>query len=482
MSERDDCCAVDGATSVENLHLAILGGGSAAMSAALKASELGARVTMVNAGLPFGGTCVNVGCVPSKALIRAAEAHYRAVHHPFEGIRGESRLEDFGAVIRQKRALVKELRQGKYEDVFYDLPNAQLAEGRGRILAPNLLEVEGEKIEADRILIATGARPFIPPVPGLEEAGVLTNESAFELEELPGSLIVLGGRYIALEIAQMFSRFGSRVTLLQRSGRILPAETADLTDLLAGYLGEEGIEIVTGVQLQRAEREGEEIVVHAVVGGVERSFRASHVLAATGRVANTDGIGLEEVGVATNEKGFVRVDPSLRTTIPGIYAAGDVIGPPMYVYTGALEGALAAENALGGEQNSIDYGPLPWVIFTDPQVAGVGLDEEQAKSEGLEVETATLLLSHVPRALAARDTRGMIKLIRESGSDRLVGARILAHEGSELLMELSLAISRRVTVHELAKELHPYLTLSEGVKLAAISFDRDPGTLSCCAV
>lgn len=468
--------------SANGKTLVILGGGSAAFAAALKASDLGARAVIINDGLPMGGTCVNVGCVPSKTLIRAAEALHRAAHPPpFAGIATSGKLLDFKAVIQQKRELVNELRQAKYADVIGDNPNITFVKGRARLLDAKTVATDSLQLKADAILIATGARPSVPPIPGLDKVNYLTNETAFELETLPESLLVLGGRYIALECAQMLARFGSRVTVLQRSARILPDETPDLTDALTGFLRAEGMEIVTGVSPRRVTQDNEGVVVETEVHGQRRTFRATHLLVATGRAPNIENVGLETVGIKTNTHGAIAVDDTLQTSVPGIYAAGDVLGENMFVYAAAYEGALAAGNALNGEKRQRDYTALPWVIFTDPQVAGIGLDEKQAATQGIETDVATLPLSHVPRSLAARDTRGLIKLIRNRATDQLVGARILAPEGSELLMEIALAIKFNIKVRELTACFHPYLTLSEGIKLAALALDKDVSKLSCCA-
>jgi mercuric reductase len=478
----DDSCGESGSNPVSTLL--IIGGGSAAFAAATRAVELGAeRVTIVNDGLPIGGTCVNVGCVPSKTLIRAAESVHRSRSIPFCGIKGSAGVVDFKALMRQKQELVEELRQAKYLDVVKDLPQVRLVEGRARFTGPRAVEVNGESITAERVLIATGTRPFVPDVPGLKESGFLTSETAFELKALPESLIVLGGRYIALECAQMFARLGTKVTILQRSDRILPDEQSDLTDALAGYLRDEGIEVVTGVSIETVECDGGEVVLTARQRtGAFGTFRAHRLLAATGREPNTDGLGLERAGVALTASGAIRVDDALQTTAPGVYAAGDVIAGEQYVYVAAYEGALAAANAFAGEAKPRDYSALAWVIFTDPQVAGVGLDEAQARAAGYDAEAATLPLSHVPRCLAARDTRGFIKLIRDRSTDLLLGARILAPEGGELLMEVAVAMKYRIPVSELKAMFHPYLTLGEGIKLAAIAFGKDVNRLSCCAV
>jgi len=477
-----DSCGCEIAPPGKTDHLVIIGGGSAAFSAAIKGSELGARVTMINGGLPIGGTCVNVGCVPSKFMIRAAETLHKANKHGFDGIETNGRVADYKSVVAQQSQLVEKLRRAKYMDVVADLPGFRGVEGMARLVSPKVVEVNGEKIDADRILIATGASPKIPSIPGLAGSGYLTSETALGLEELPESIIVLGGRYIALEMAQILSRFGSRVTILQRSSRILPMEMEDLTEELTRYLTDEGIKIVTSVALKNISRKNGEIVVEAVVKGKGRTFTASELLATTGRKPNTEGMGLEEAGVELDENGFLKVDDNLQSNVRGIYGAGDVIGEPMFVYTAAYEGALAAENAIEGSNRQRDYIPLPWVIFTDPQVAGVGLDEKEAKEKGIDAEAATLPLSHVPRSLAACDMRGFIKLVRNRETDRLVGARVLAPEGAELLMEVSLAIKHGITVKEIISSFHPYLTLSEGIKLAAITFGKSVEKLSCCAV
>lgn len=487
-----DCCSTNRAENstapgtrspqADGKHLLIVGGGGAAFAAALKASGLGARATIINDGLPMGGTCVNVGCVPSKTLLRAGEALHRAQSPAaFAGIETTGKLTDFAAVMRQKRELVEALRQAKYADVIGDDPNIKFVRGRGRLIDARTVEVNGERLSGDAVLLCTGARPAVPDIPGLTDVPYLTNESAFELNELPESLLVLGGRYIALECAQIFSRLGSRVTVLQRSARILPTESPALTDELTAHLKAEGLGIVTGVAIQRIFKDGTDVAVEAVVNGQREVFRASRLLVATGRTPNSDGLGLEQVRVKLDAQNFISADVHLATSVPGIYAAGDVIGEPMFVYTAAYEGALAVENALAGASRKRDYTALPWVVFTDPQVAGVGLDLSQAEAAGVDAEASTLPLSQVPRAIAARDTRGFIQLIRDRKTDRLLGARILAPEGGELLMEAALAIRHGITVRELTTAFHPYLTLSEGIKLAALSFGKDVNKLSCCA-
>lgn len=435
---------------------------------------------MVERGV-MGGTCVNIGCVPSKTLIRAAEALYRARATPFAGLSVSGKLVDFGAVMSQKNELLDELRTTKYRDVLRSMPNVQLVQGHGRFVAKGELRVDGVSLRSERFIVATGARPRAASIPGLETTGSLTSTEALSLEQLPPSLIVLGGRYVALELAQAFGRLGSKVTILQRSDHVLPTEDDDLTEALAGYLREEGIDVVTGANTRSVARDSGGYLLDVEVEGEARTYRGEELLVATGRQPNTGGLGLENVGVALGADGAIPVDDYLRTTAPGVYAAGDVIGDPAFVYTAAYEGSLAAENALSGAGRKRDYSALPWVMFTDPQVAVVGLNERRAAEAGIDVDVAKLPLSHVPRALAARDVRGFVKLIKERGGDRLLGAAILAPEAGDLIMEPALAIRHGIGVSDLVSAFHPYLTQAEAIRLAAQMFEKDVTKLSCCA-
>ncbi len=473
------CCEGQG-ESGRSFDLAILGGGSAAFAAARRASDLCARVLMVNDG-PLGGTCVNVGCVPSKTLIRAAANHHAHGTSRFRGLKAEPGHVDFGELIREKAELVAELRQARYGDVLAEMPSVELARGRGRVAGRHEVAIGESVFRAEKILIATGARPSLPPIPGLANQGIWDSTSAMEASELPRRLAVLGGRYVALELGQMFARLGSRVTLVQRSAQILPEEDADLASALVGYLAEEGVEVLTGRQVSRVHRDGGGHRIEMHRDGLAEEIRADAVLSALGRAPNAQGLGLEGVGVAFDSCGAIAVQHDLETSVSGIYAAGDVIGEPRHVYAAAYEGALAAENALTGAGTPRDYTAIPWVIFTDPQLAGVGLNEREAAAAGIAVDVSVLPLSQVARALVARDTRGFVKLLRARGGDRLVGARILAPEGGEQVVEASLMIRFGLPVSGVARHFHPYLTQGEAVKLAALGFDRDVAKLSCCA-
>ncbi len=460
--------------------LVVIGSGGAAFGAALRASELGAKVAVVERGT-LGGTCVNIGCVPSKTLIRAAEGVHRANHPRFAGTASEARVTDFGALMREKQSLVEELRQAKYANVLSAAKGVSFVEGHARFDRPGVVSVGGAEFAAPRFVIATGMRPSVADIPGLAEAGFLTSTDALALETLPRSMIVLGGRFVALELAQAFARLGTHVTVVQRSAHVLPTEDDDVTEELERLLSSEGVRILTGARTLRASREGTDRVLEVEQGGHRLRMAAEQILVATGRRANTDDLGLARIGVQLREDGTVQVDETLETSSPGVFAAGDVIGEPAFVYTAAYEGRLAAENALGTSKQPRDYRALPAVVFTDPQLATVGLTEKQARERGIVVDVAKLPMSYVPRALAARDTRGFVKLIRERGTDRLVGAVILAPEAGDLIMEPALAIRHGIPVSELARAFHPYLTGAEAIKLAAQTFDKDVAKLSCCA-
>ena len=461
--------------------VAIVGGGSAGFAAAIKGAELGGRVALVEAGT-LGGTCVNVGCVPSKTLIRAAEAQQRRVHHGFRGIPTTDGQPDWPTVRAEKDALVAELRQSKYWNVLRAYPSVTLFEERATLVSGRELRLaSGGTITAAKIVVTTGASPWAPPIAGLVDAGYLDNASAMALERLPQSLIVIGASAVGLELAQMLARLGVRVTVLEALSRVVPAEDTDVGNALGAYLRSEGLDVHTAIQIDRVSRGSDGYTVQFRAGREARAARAEQLLVATGRRANTAGFGLEGIGVTLGKKGEIVVNDFLQTTNPDIYAAGDVLGDPMFVYVAAYGGALAAENALTGHGRRYDLSALPKVTFTDPGVASVGLTEDQARAQGIEPLASKLPLEHVPRALAARDTRGLVKLVADARTKKIIGAHILAAEAGEMITEPALAIKFGLTIEDLTSTFHPYLTLSEGIKLAAQAFTKDVEKLSCCA-
>ncbi len=462
-------------------ELVVVGGGSAGFAAAIKGADLGARVAIVEGGR-LGGTCVNVGCVPSKTLIRAAAAQHRRVHHGFRGIPITDGRPDWSTVRDQKDALVAELRQSKYWNVLRAYPAITLLEEPATLASDRHVRLaSGRAVTAGKIIVTTGASPWAAPIPGLVAAGYLDNASAMALERLPESLIVIGASAVGLELAQMFGRLGVHATVLEAQSQVVPAEGADIGNALADYLRSEGLDVHTDVRIDRVNKGTEGYEVHYHAGSAVRIARAEQLLVATGRRANTAGFGLEGVGIALGKAGEIVVNEFLQTSNPNVYAAGDVLGDPMFVYVAAYGGSLAAENALTGNALRYDLTAVPRVTFTDPAVASVSLTEDQAHAQGIEPLVSRLPLEHLPRALAARDTRGFVKLVADRVTRKIIGAQILAAEAGEMITEPALAIRFGLTIEDLASTFHPYLTLAEGIKLAAQAFDKDVATLSCCA-
>ncbi|MGH8690505.1 MAG: mercury(II) reductase [Burkholderiales bacterium] len=461
------------------LRVAVIGGGSAAFACALRLAEEGARVALIEAGT-IGGTCVNVGCVPSKIMIRGAQLAQHARTQPFAGLGIAPPRIDRKLLVAQQQRRVEELRHAKYEVLIEGEPNIEQIRGRARFLDATTIEVAPEKGEtsrilADRVLVATGGHPAIPDIPGLAGTPYWTSTEALVAAELPQHLIVLGSSIVAVELGQAFLRLGSRVTLLAR-GTLLTREDPAIGQALAQAFRDEGMRVLERAQLRSVAYDGARFRVATGAGEIE----ANRLLVATGRSPSTESLRLEAAGVATDAHGAIKVDERLRTSAEGVYAAGDCTDRPQFVYVAAAAGTRAAENMLGGD-SVLDLSAMPAVIFTDPQVATVGLDEPTARRRGVVVEARTLSLENLSRALANFDTRGFIKLVAEAGSGRLLGAQIVAHQGGEIVQIAALAIRNRMTVQALAGELFPYLTMAEGIKLCAQAFSRDVKKLSCCA-
>ena len=461
-------------------HVAIIGSGAAAFAAAIRLHEEGVAVTMVERGTT-GGTCVNTGCVPSKILISAAHVAHTRTSSPFDGgISAVHPSVNWAVLQAQQQARVEELRKGKYESIVESSANIRLLHGEARFGDDHTLLVKDadgceQTLPFDRVLIATGASPAIPSIPGLQGTPHWTSTEALAAQELPKHLIVYGGSYVALELSQAFLRLGSKVTLIVRS-KILSRSDSQIGEAIQNILTEEGMRILTGQQIQNVHHDGHHFTLDT---GQER-IHGDHLLLATGRTPNTPSLALQNAGVTTNENGAISVDEFLRTSNPHIYAAGDCTTNPEYVYVAAAAGTRAAINMLGGNER-LDLSVVPGVVFTDPQIATVGLDESAARQNGFHVDTRTLTLDNVPRALVNFDTRGFIKLVAEAKSGRLLGVQAVTSQAGELIQTAALAIRAQMTVNDLAAQLFPYLTMVEGLKLAAQTFTKDVQHLSCCA-
>ena len=459
--------------------LVVLGSGSAAFAAAITASDLGASIALLEANT-VGGTCVNVGCVPSKAMLAAAEQLWRAGHSRFDGVSTASGAVDLGRLVDSKDALVDDLRRQKYLDLA-DAYGFTICRGRAELIDAHTIDC-GAHIRGAAVLVATGASPSVPPIPGLAEAGYLTSTTALELREVPRDLAVIGANAVGLEMGQLFLRLGSHVTFLEAQPRITPAEEPETSEALRGALEQEGASVLEVVDVSAVRRlsNGRRVIEFAVAGE-PRVLEVDEVLVATGRRPNTADLGLERAGVHVTERGAVAVDDRLRTSVPGIWAAGDVTGHPQFVYVAAHEGALAVRNALGHADERVDFRSLPRVIFTSPTVASAGLTEAQAEDQGLDCECRVLPLDAVPRALVNRDVRGFVKIVAERATGRIVGATVVAEAAGEVIQAAVYAIQLGLTTQQIADTWAPYLTMAEGLKLAAQTFTRDVTKLSCCA-
>jgi len=464
---------------VSSNHVAVIGSGSGAFAAAIKSAEGGARVTMIEAGT-IGGTCVNIGCVPSKIMIRAAQIAHHHSSHPFDGLPRYEPAVDRRRLVAQQTRRVEELRQAKYVDILENNPDITLLRGRARFKDAHTLVVDsgngaGETVRADHMLIATGASAMIPPIPGLADTPLWTSTEALEASELPEHLLVIGSSVVAVELAQAYRRLGSKVTILARH-TLLYSYDPELGAGLQAAFEAEGIRVMSNTQAQGVNYFDGRFLLDTDAGEIT----GDALLVAVGRSPNTADLNLAAVGVETDRRGGVVINDHMQSSVDHIYAAGDCTSQPQFVYVAAAAGTRAAVNMTGGDA-SLDLSVLPEVIFTDPQVATVGLDEATARSKGIDTDSRTLALENVPRALANFDTRGLIKLVSDVSTGQLIGAQILASEGGEVIQSAALAIRNRMTIDDLANQLFPYLTMVEGLKLAAQTFSKDVKMLSCCA-
>ncbi|QQE78471.1 mercury(II) reductase [Alicyclobacillus sp. SO9] len=459
--------------------LLIIGSGGSAFSAAIQAVSYGAKVAMVERGT-VGGTCVNIGCVPSKNMLRAGEINRIATQNPFQGLNTSAGPIDLGKLIDRKDELVGDLRQDKYVDLI-DEYGFELIQGEARFVDESTVEVNGQKIMARNFLISTGASPAVPNIPGLNDVDYLVSTTALELKELPKRLAVIGSGYIAMELGQMFHNFGTEVTLMQRSARVLKSYDPEVSAAVTTALTDQGVDIITGATFNRVEQDGGIKRVQLTVNGQEQIVEAEALLVATGRRPNTETLNLSAANVQVGDRGEVLVNEYLRTSNHQIYAAGDVTMGPQFVYVAAYEGGIVAKNALAGSEEKVDLTVVPGVTFTNPAIATVGLTEEQAKSSGYEVLTSVLPLDAVPRALVNRETTGVYKLVADAKTRKILGVHVVAENAGDVIYTGVLAVKFGLTIEDLRSTLAPYLTMAEGVKLAALTFDKDVSKLSCCA-
>lgn len=474
----------------DTYDLVILGSGSTAFSAALAAQELGKTAVMTE-NRTIGGTCVNRGCLPSKNLIEAAKLVHDARNPRYPGLQpcGPGLKVNFRELVAQKDEVIRTYREKKYDSLLGG--QFGIEDGDVRFLDAHTVEVGGKRLTGRAFLVATGSRPVVPDIPGLDDVPYLTSDllthgEAMELTELPASLLVVGGGYVALELGQMFARFGTRVTIVERNTQLLArGYEPQVGRAIGAVFAEEGIEVLTQATVQEVRPDADGVVAAVRVGNAEREVRAERLLVATGRRPNTDGVGLEAAGIAVNERGEVAVDEHLRTNLPHVFAAGDVIGTQhgsqMATPVGARQGGIAGHNALGGEARRFDGRVIPRAIFTDPQIGIVGVTEAEAVAAGRRCWCTTLPMELVPRAGAIRDTLGGVKMVADRDTNEVLGVSMVGEAAAEVIHEAAMALRFRAKIEDYVELLHVYPAMAEALKVAAIARTKDPRKLSCCA-
>jgi mercuric reductase len=463
--------------------LIILGSGSTAFAAALRATNYGAQVLMFEKSV-LGGTCINWGCIPSKTLIHAALFKHEAHLGERIGLNSEDsvRAIDAERLFRHQETVVTRLRQERYLDVLSNMKGLELVKGTARFSDSHTVECDDRRYRSERFLVAAGGNPRIPNLPGLEKCSYYTSRSALLLKKLPASLVIIGGGVVAVELGQMYRRLGCRVTILEHGPRLLPTIEHELSASLEEILIKEGITVVTNVNICSLDRFGELNVVYADVDERRHKFTCEKLLLAVGTTPATSGIGLDTAGVALDGKGFIVTDKNMRTTVNGIWAAGDVVGKMMIATVGAKEAIVAVDDMFSQDCGcAMDYLAAPMAIFTDPEVAMVGYSEEGARQAGFDCVVNCMPVSAIPKAHVTGMTDGVIKMIADRESGRLLGVHLICHRGADMINEAALALHMKATVTDIATTMHVYPSIGEGLKLCAQGFNRDISLLSCCA-
>ncbi len=456
-------------------NLVVIGGGSAGLVTAYIAAAIRAKVTLVEKHA-MGGDCLNTGCVPSKALIRSAKFLSHIGRASEFGMRSARAEFDFGEVMERVQRIIGAIAPHDSVERYTQL-GVDVAQGMARIVSPWAVEITHQDGRVQRlttraIVIAAGARPFVPPIPGLDQVPVLTSDNVWSLRERPERLIVLGGGPIGSELTQAFARLGSRVTQVEMLPRILAREDPDVSDLVAARFRAEGITVLTGHKALRVQvSDGQKMLV-VEADGQEKEMPFDAILVAVGRVANLKGYGLEELGVATGRT--VEVNGYLQTNIPNIYAAGDVAGPYQFTHTAAHQAWYAAVNALFDpfKKFSADYRVIPWATFVEPEVARVGLNETEARERKIPHEVTVFGLDDLDRAIADGEAHGFVKVLTVPRKDRILGVTIVGEHAGDLLAEYVLAMKYGIGLNKILGTIHTYPTLAEANKFAAGQWKR----------
>jgi pyruvate/2-oxoglutarate dehydrogenase complex dihydrolipoamide dehydrogenase (E3) component len=438
----------------------VIGSGQAGSPLSQKLADHGWTVALIEQE-HLGGTCINTGCTPTKTMIASAQVAYYAREAGKWGVRVGGVSIDLPRIVSRKDQIVEQFRSG-WERRVASQKTLHLYRGRARFVAPHQVRVGEEVVESQRILINTGARPDVPALDGLGGIDYLDNARIMRLTELPEHLLVLGGGYVGLEFGQMFRRFGSRVTIIHRADRILPREDSDVTDALQQALEQEGIRFVLGATTTRVEKRQAGIALSVQVKAGTETVLGSHLLVATGRRPNTDELGLQDAGVQTDQKGFVRVNNRLETNVPGIWALGDVKGGPAFTHISYNDFQIVYANLIENQARTIDQRLVPYAVFTDPQLGRVGLTEKEARAQGRRLKVGKIPMTWVARAIERDETAGLMKLVVDADSDRILGAAMLASEGGELVQILHAVMLAGAPYTLLKGAIYIHPTLAEG--------------------
>jgi pyruvate/2-oxoglutarate dehydrogenase complex dihydrolipoamide dehydrogenase (E3) component len=443
---------------MENYDAIVIGAGQGGSPLAHKLADLGQKVALVEE-LWLGGSCINYGCTPTKAMIASA----RVAHYARGGLgvhAGDVRV-DLAEVVARKNEIVLSMRGGQ-ESRVSSRPTLSWLKGHGRFTGAHTIEVNGEELQSDRIFINTGTRPRVVPIPGLDDVPYLTNRNVMDLTDLPEHLIVLGGNYIGLELAQMFRRFGSRVSVIEQGPHITSHEDPEISDALLAALQAEGIEFFINAKTAHIARNDNGIELDLEMKGEKATVAGSNLLLAIGQVPNTDNLGLDAAGVETDEVGYIKVNGRLETNVPGIWAIGDVKGGPAFTHISYDDHLVIYENLFEGKDRSIEGRIVPYALYTDPELGRIGMSEREARAAGYKLKVGSIPMSYVARAIERSETQGLMKIVINAENDRILGVAILGSEGGELaqsLMMLMLA-DQPWTLLKQRMFIHP--TLTEG--------------------
>lgn len=464
---------------MDKYELIIVGGGAGAFAAAIAANDMGAKTAMINAGLPLGGTCVNVGCVPSKTLLKIGEIAYYG-NHGFKSISGGLRV-DFTRAIEEELAIVDKLRHEKYVKVLSSLKNVSHFEGKAAFISKNEIEAESKKLFGEKFVIASGSTALPPSIEGIDKVDYITHIEALKLKKLPKSMVIIGAGPLGLEFAQMYHHFGAKITIIHKDQYVMPRTEPELSEALEKYLEEEGITIFTNAKTSSVRKENGKIVVTFEINSQKQEASGELLMIAAGKTPNTKDLDLQKVGLEINERGAIKVNDQMQTTASHVWAAGDVVDKPLRLETTAgKEGKIAVLNALEGKSRKMDYSAVPYAVFTTPNLAGVGKTDTEAIGGGLRCTCNTLSFEMVPKAAIINETRGLIKIVADNNTHQIYGIHILGPDSAELIHEATMIVRNQMTLEDVIDTVHVFPTLSESIKLAAQNFFRDVSKLSCC--